>query len=127
MTATDRFRLKIILRTKNENSREGCLYHECSNDALGRNHSALTHQHSIPREKSLTCLRSQTLPYECKELPKTKTYEKLMSRYEYHCPGNMAVRMRQLLLVFTGNLVTVALTAASFLNFSLTSDFVLLL
>ena len=50
-----------------------------------------------------------------------------MSRYEYHCPGNMAVRMRQLLLVFAGNLVTVALTDASFLNFSLTSDFVLLL
>jgi len=51
----------------------------------------------------------------------------LMNRYEYHCPGNMAVCMRQLLLVFTSNLVTVALTGASFLNFSLTSDFVLLL
>ena len=51
----------------------------------------------------------------------------VMSRCGYLCPGNMAVRMRQLLLVFTGNLVTVALTAASFLNFSLTSDFVLLL
>ena len=113
--------------TKNENSREGCLYHECSNDAWDINHSALTHQHSIPREKNLTCLRSQTLPYECKELPKTKSYAMLMSRYEYHCPGNMAVRMRQLLLVFTGTLVTVALTDASFLNFSLTSDFVLLL
>ena len=50
-----------------------------------------------------------------------------MSRYEYHCPGNMAVRMRQLLLIFTGDLVTVALTGASFLNFILTSDFVLLL
>ena len=57
----------------------------------------------------------------------TKNYAMLMSRYEYHCPGNMAVRMRQLLLVFTGNLVTVALTDASFLNFSLTADFVLLL
>ena len=46
---------EITLITKNENSREECLYHECSNDAWDRNHSALTHQHSIPWEKSLTC------------------------------------------------------------------------
>ena len=72
-------------------------------------HGTETTRHSlisIVFPGSLTCLRSQTLPYECKELPKTKNYTMLMSRYEYHCPGNMAVRMRQLLLVFTGDLAT---------------------